>query len=64
MPERTRARRPHTTEETAPVEEAPPPAPGASSLADEAKDWLDEIDAVLTENADEFVRQYVQRGGQ
>ena len=27
-------------------------------------DLLDEIDAVLEENAEEFVKAYVQRGGQ
>lgn len=31
---------------------------------DEVDDLLDEIDDVLEENAEEFVSQYVQKGGQ
>lgn len=30
----------------------------------EATDWIDEIDAVLVENAEEFLRNYVQKSGQ
>ncbi len=33
-------------------------------LKGELDDLLDEIDAVLEENAEEFVRNYVQKGGQ
>jgi ubiquitin-like protein Pup len=33
-------------------------------LAGKLDDLLDEIDEVLEENAEEFVRGYVQRGGQ
>jgi len=33
-------------------------------LAAETDDLLDEIDGVLEENAEEFVRGYVQKGGQ
>jgi len=33
-------------------------------LAEKLDDLLDEIDEVLEENADEFVRAYVQRGGE
>lgn len=35
-----------------------------SKLADEVEDMLDEIDDVLEENAAEFVRAFVQKGGQ
>ena len=42
--------------------------PGASKRGEELKaeldDLLDEIDEVLEENAEEFVRSYVQKGGQ
>jgi prokaryotic ubiquitin-like protein Pup len=31
---------------------------------DETDDLLDEIDDVLEENAEDFVRAYVQKGGQ
>jgi len=33
-------------------------------LKAELDDLLDEIDGVLEENAEEFVRNYVQKGGQ
>ncbi len=33
-------------------------------LKGELDDLLDEIDAVLEENAEEFVRNYVQKGGE
>jgi ubiquitin-like protein Pup len=33
-------------------------------LVDELDDLLDEIDTVLEENAEEFVRNYVQKGGE
>lgn len=33
-------------------------------LASETDDLLDEIDGVLESNAEDFVRSYVQKGGQ
>jgi ubiquitin-like protein Pup len=36
----------------------------ASELKDEMDDILDEIDSVLEENAEEFVKSYVQKGGE
>ena len=43
----------------------PPPPPGAAagSIA-KIDDLLDEIDSVLEENAEEFVKNYVQKGGE
>lgn len=35
-----------------------------AKTAGEVNDLLDEIDDVLEENAEEFVRSYVQKGGQ
>jgi ubiquitin-like protein Pup len=46
------------------VAEAPQPAKSDSSLADGLDDILDEIDEVLETNAEEFVKSYVQKGGQ
>ena len=40
------------------------PAATESTLADEIDDILDEIDAVLEENAEEFVKSYIQKGGE
>ncbi len=54
--------------EEAEVPEAPaPPSPAAaqSTAATEGlDDLLDEIDGVLESNAEEFVRGFVQKGGQ
>lgn len=51
-------------EEDAPA--APPaPAEGQASAATQGvDDLLDEIDGVLESNAEEFVRAFVQKGGQ
>ncbi len=50
-------------------EEIPDPAPAApeaqeSSQTQGVDDLLDEIDGVLESNAEEFVRGFVQKGGQ
>ncbi len=54
-------RRPRRSEgETDAVEEK-----GASTESiEEIDDLLDEIDSVLEENAEEFVKNYVQKGGE
>lgn len=36
----------------------------ATELERELDDLLDEVDAVLEENAEEFVKAYVQKGGE
>lgn len=44
-----------------------PPAPAeaqASASTEGVDDLLDEIDGVLESNAEEFVRAFVQKGGQ
>lgn len=48
------------------VAEAPPAAPEAQASASTqgVDDLLDEIDGVLESNAEEFVRAFVQKGGQ
>jgi prokaryotic ubiquitin-like protein Pup len=48
------------------VEEQVDETAGASAkdLLDDVDELLDEIDDVLEENAEEFVRGYVQKGGQ
>lgn len=50
------------------LEETPPPAaePGAAASAqtEGVDDLLDEIDGVLENNAEEFVRGFIQKGGQ
>ncbi len=46
------------------VEEVPTTSRRGDELKAELDDLLDEIDEVLEENAEEFVRSYVQKGGQ
>ncbi len=50
----------HTTDEV--VEEHG--STETKELLDDVDELLDEIDDVLEENAEEFVRGYVQKGGQ
>ena len=47
-------------------DDAPEPAAGAAAQvqSSEIDDILDEIDGVLENNAEEFVRGFVQKGGQ
>lgn len=42
----------------------PAPAAAASAETESTDDLLDEIDGVLEQNAEEFVRGFVQKGGQ
>lgn len=56
----------HRPRPEAEPEEAPAPAPSArkEALDAEVDDLLDEIDDVLEVNAEEFVRGFVQKGGE
>jgi prokaryotic ubiquitin-like protein Pup len=60
--EQIKKQAPSRTEEA--VEEVPPANKKGEELKAELDDLLDEIDEVLEENAEEFVRSYVQKGGQ
>ncbi len=53
-------RRPDRTAE--PV--APTPQTATAGRGQHIDDLLDEIDSVLEENAEEFVKNYVQKGGE
>ena len=65
MAEREQKRRPaQTREEPVTEEEASAPTERGERLKAEIDDLLDEIDEVLEDNAEEFVRNYVQKGGQ
>ena len=46
------------------VDEVPPASATGEKLKAELDDLLDEIDEVLEDNAEEFVRNYVQKGGE
>jgi ubiquitin-like protein Pup len=52
------------TDSAVETEEAPPSTERGEKLKAELDDLLDEIDEVLEDNAEEFVRNYVQKGGQ
>lgn len=53
---------PAKTEEIA--EDAPAASKQGEKLKAELDDLLDEIDEVLESNAEDFVKSYVQKGGQ
>ena len=54
-----------STETEAEVEEvAPASSERGEKIKAELDDLLDEIDEVLEDNAEEFVRNYVQKGGE
>jgi prokaryotic ubiquitin-like protein Pup len=46
------------------AEQAPATSERGEKIKAELDDLLDEIDEVLEDNAEEFVRNYVQKGGQ
>jgi ubiquitin-like protein Pup len=64
MAERTQKQKPapSRTEETVAEEHAA--APQGEKLKAELDDLLDEIDEVLETNAEDFVKSYVQKGGE
>jgi ubiquitin-like protein Pup len=66
MAEREQKRRPAQSRETTTVEEDEnvTSTERGERLKAEIDDLLDEIDEVLEDNAEEFVRNYVQKGGQ
>ena len=64
MPEREQKRRQAPSRETEAVAPVAPATERGEKLKAEIDDLLDEIDDVLEENAEEFVRSYVQKGGE
>jgi prokaryotic ubiquitin-like protein Pup len=65
MAERELKKKTSTTEHAAEtVEEVPAASAKGEKLKAELDDLLDEIDEVLEDNAEEFVRNYVQKGGE
>lgn len=58
---------PSTQDQEADDAGAPAPAPAspaAQARTQDVDDLLDDIDGVLEQNAEEFVRGFVQKGGQ
>lgn len=66
MAERELKRRPAPQREAQETEEQDAPATNerGEKLKAELDELLDEIDEVLEDNAEEFVRNYVQKGGE
>lgn len=65
MAERTHRQRPATERpEEAVADAAPATSESGEKLKAELDDLLDEIDEVLETNAEDFVKSYVQKGGQ
>ncbi len=64
MPEREQKRKATTSRTEDVVEELPATSKQGDKLKAEIDDLLDEIDEVLEDNAEEFVRSYVQKGGE
>lgn len=64
MAEREQKRKPAPAREDEVVEETPAGSEKGEALKAELDDLLDEIDGALESNAEEFVRSYVQKGGQ
>ena len=65
MAERTHKQQPAQRRDDEVVEEAAPATNEAGEkLKAELDDLLDEIDEVLETNAEDFVKSYVQKGGQ
>ena len=65
MAEREQKRKPApAAREAEAVTEAPAKTESGEKLKAELDDLLDEIDDVLEQNAEDFVKSYVQKGGQ
>ena len=64
MPEREQKKKQAPKERAPETEEVEAPAKQGEALKEELDDLLDEIDSVLESNAEDFVRSYVQKGGE
>jgi len=64
MAEREQKKKQATSRTEEVVEALPATSHQGAKLKAELDDLLDEIDEVLEDNAEEFVRSYIQKGGQ
>ncbi len=64
MPEREQIKKSAPAKQDEEVVEAPATSETGEKLKAELDDLLDEIDEVLETNAEDFVKSYVQKGGQ
>ena len=64
MAERTQKQKPAPSKTEEVVDDAPAASKQGEKLKAELDDLLDEIDEVLESNAEDFVKSYVQKGGE
>jgi prokaryotic ubiquitin-like protein Pup len=64
MAEREQIKKTSRERESEVVAEAPATSKQGEKIKADLDDLLDEIDEVLESNAEEFVKSYVQKGGQ
>jgi len=64
MAEREQKKKPAPAKQDEVVEESPAVSEKGEKIKAELDELLDEIDEVLEDNAEEFVRNYVQKGGE
>lgn len=64
MAEREQKKRSGQPQESETVEELPAASESGEKLKSDMDDLLDEIDEVLETNAEDFVKSYIQKGGQ
>jgi len=64
MAEREQIKRSGNPSESEQVEELPETSESGEKLKSDMDDLLDEIDEVLETNAEDFVKSYIQKGGQ
>jgi len=62
--EREQIRKPAPARRSDEVEEAPATTSQGDKIKAELDDLLDEIDDVLETNAEDFVKSYIQKGGE
>ncbi|MCO8128739.1 ubiquitin-like protein Pup [Acidimicrobiia bacterium EGI L10123] len=64
MAEREQKRKSAPQRDTETVEEVPAGSESGEKIKAELDDLLDEIDDVLEQNAEDFVKSYIQKGGE
>ena len=64
MPERELKKKPAPQRREEQVEEAPATGESGTKIKAELDELLDEIDDVLETNAEDFVKSYIQKGGE
>lgn len=64
MAEREQIKKTPSRADEVDVAEAPTASESGEKLKSELDDLLDEIDDVLETNAEDFVKSYIQKGGQ